>query len=53
LGELGTIYRDLRNSAKKLKDAMGSGSIFEAIAFRELVIVARRLAKIRLGDLRT
>jgi hypothetical protein len=53
LDELGTIYSDLRKSAKEVKDAMGSGSIFEAIAFRELVIVARRLAKIRLGGLRT
>ncbi len=52
LDELEAIYRDLRKSADQVKDAMGSGSIFEAVAFRELVTIAQRLAKIRLSALR-
>ena len=49
--ELDAIYRDLREAARQIRLQSG-GSLFEARAFRDLAVLARRLAENRIPSLR-
>lgn len=50
LADLKTIYLDLKQAAIAVKSDRG-GSLFEAGAFRDLVLVARKLSRKRLSSL--
>jgi len=50
--ELLNIYRDLKAAASKLKSEFPDGSLFAALPFRELVMVATLSASERISFLR-
>jgi hypothetical protein len=49
--ELETIHRDLKTAASKFKSDTRGGSLFEAQAFKWLVLAAQSLAHKRVGAL--
>jgi hypothetical protein len=52
LPDLEAIYRDLRKAARRIRLERG-GSLFEARAFEDLAVLARRLAERRIASLRS
>jgi hypothetical protein len=52
LGELREIHRDLKRAARKLKEELGGGSLFEAAPFKDLVIFATYYARQRIVSLK-
>jgi len=52
LADLEAIYRDLRKAARRIRLERG-GSLFEARAFEDLAVLARRLAEERISSLRS
>lgn len=52
VGDLETIYADLKNAALVIKRDLRTDSLFEARAFRDLVVAARASAANRIASLR-
>jgi hypothetical protein len=51
LRELEKIYHDVQKAAREIKNNPGSGTLFEAAAFKELVVFAGMSARERIAAL--